>query len=120
MHEYPRGLRKEASRKELLMFTRVLLPLDGSTRAERAIPTAVQLVRACGGTLILAHIRSMNVPYALASAPEMTQELIEQDLRAGEAYLTRTAHLPEMGEIAIEQVVMYGPVASTLLSLIAS
>ncbi len=33
------------------MFQRMLLPLDGSKRAERAIPLAVRIARACGGSL---------------------------------------------------------------------
>ena len=102
------------------MFKRVFVPLDGSARAERAIPTAVQLVRASGGTLILAHVRSMDSYFYLATAPAVTQDLIEGDLKEGEKYLARIAQLPELCDISIEKVVMYGPVANTLLSLIAT
>ncbi len=105
---------------DLYMFTRVFLPLDGSARAERALPTAVQATRASGGTLILAHVRSLDSYFYLASEPLVTQELIAQDMAQGEAYLTRIAHLPELRGIAVEQVVSYGPVASTLLALITS
>src|ERR1051326_3333505 len=85
------------------MFTRVLLPLDGSPRAERAIPTAVQLVRASKGTLILAHVRTMDAYFGLGSTALMTQELIAQDLKAGAAYLTRIAASLELGEASVEQ-----------------
>jgi nucleotide-binding universal stress UspA family protein len=102
------------------MFKRVFVPLDGSVRAERAIPTAVQLVRASGGTLILAHVRSMDSYFYLASAPAVTQDLIEGDLEEGEKYLARIAQLPELCGLSLEKIVMYGPVANTLLSLIAA
>ncbi len=102
------------------MFTRILLPLDGSPRAERAIPTAVQLVRASKGTLILAHVRTMDAYFGLGYTALMTQELIAQDLKAGAAYLTRIAASLELGEASVEQVVTYGPVASTLFSLITT
>lgn len=35
------------------MFQRILVPLDGSERAEQAIPLAARLARAFGGTLFL-------------------------------------------------------------------
>ncbi len=31
------------------MFQRILVPLDGSARAEQALPSAARLVRASGG-----------------------------------------------------------------------
>lgn len=40
-------------RKELGMFQRLLVPLDGSPQAERALPIAAELARAREGTLIL-------------------------------------------------------------------
>jgi Universal stress protein family len=47
--------RKEAMR----MFKRILVPLDGSARAERALPVAVRITRAAGGTLVLAQVVSL-------------------------------------------------------------
>ena len=38
------------------MFQRILVPLDGSVRAEQAIPVAIRLARASGGTVIFVHI----------------------------------------------------------------
>ena len=35
------------------MFQRILVPLDGSRGAERAIPVAASLARQAGGTLLL-------------------------------------------------------------------
>jgi len=41
------------------MYTRILVPLDGSTRAERAIPVAARIARASGGAVVL--VRAVNV-----------------------------------------------------------
>ena len=38
------------------MFQRFFVPLDGSTRAEKAIPVAARLAQACDGTVILARV----------------------------------------------------------------
>ncbi len=35
------------------MFKRILVPLDGSNRAEKAIPVAARIARASGGTTVL-------------------------------------------------------------------
>jgi len=35
------------------MFKRILVPLDGSARAEQAIPVAARIARALGGSVIL-------------------------------------------------------------------
>jgi nucleotide-binding universal stress UspA family protein len=35
------------------MFKRILVPLDGSPRAEHALPVAARLARASGGTVVL-------------------------------------------------------------------
>ncbi|GCF08689.1 universal stress protein [Dictyobacter arantiisoli] len=42
------------------MFKRILLPLDGSHNAERAIPIALRLVHAHSGTIILLRVVNSN------------------------------------------------------------
>ena len=38
------------------MFRRILVPLDGSARAERALPMAARLAQASGGLLFLVRV----------------------------------------------------------------
>ncbi len=38
------------------MFERILIPLDGSSLAEQALPVAARLARASGGTLVLLRV----------------------------------------------------------------
>ena len=37
------------------MFQRIIVPLDGSTGAERAIPVVARLARASGGSIVFVH-----------------------------------------------------------------
>ncbi len=51
------------------MFKRILVPLDGSGRAERALPIAAHLARASGGSILLVRVVSTE-PASLPSAPK--------------------------------------------------
>lgn len=45
------------------MFQKILVPLDGSPRAEQAIPVAAHLARATGGTLVFIQVTNPYVDY---------------------------------------------------------
>ena len=49
------------------MFKRILIPLDGSGRAERALPIAARMARAAGGSIILVRVVS-TAPASMPSA----------------------------------------------------
>src|SRR5579863_6997313 len=89
---------KRASSKKrkrgALMFQRLVVPLDGSQRAARAVPTAAGIARATNGTIVLLQVVSLPVEYpgGLAPAPIVTDELIEQDLAETNDYLAAVAH----------------------------
>jgi nucleotide-binding universal stress UspA family protein len=65
------------------MFKRLLVPLDGSTRAERAIPVAARIARASGGAVVLA--RAVNV--AIGFLPSLVGEaaVVQSALDADQA-----------------------------------
>lgn len=48
-----KGLRKTRYGRKQTMFRHILVPLDGSLRAELALPVAVRLARTAGGSLTL-------------------------------------------------------------------
>ena len=69
------------------MFRSLLVPLDGSTFGEHALPLALSIARRAGATLRLAHV---HVPYALMYIDSMALSALEVDIRAEEqsrAYL---------------------------------
>ena len=65
------------------MFKRLLVPLDGSTRAERAISVAARIARASGGAVVL--VRAVNV--AIGFLPSLVGEaaVVQSALDADQA-----------------------------------
>ncbi|GHO99941.1 universal stress protein UspA [Reticulibacter mediterranei] len=100
------------------MFQRILVPLDGSTHAERALPVALRLVRASGGSLLL--LRAVNTatdfwPFVpdKASLVQTAVGSEETEARQYLAHVLVTLHEPDL---AVETVVQVGPAASTILA----
>jgi nucleotide-binding universal stress UspA family protein len=79
--------------KELALYRRLLVPLDGSQRAEYVLPAAVSLARAHDAQLVLAHVvRQLEVPHHVWSSVEgnrLVDQLVGYTRRAAEAYLAK-------------------------------
>jgi nucleotide-binding universal stress UspA family protein len=75
------------------MFNRILVPLDQSKRAARAIPLAARLARAAGGSVILVQVVTVgsDVWSSLAPAPFVRQDIIDAELAAAMRSLTDAA-----------------------------
>jgi len=77
--------------KRKVTYNRVLVLLDGSRRAESALPAAMSVARAHGSDLILLHV----VPHPERSCPcpleegehDLEQRLIDRNMRAARLYL---------------------------------
>ena len=103
------------------MYTRILVPLDGSPLAEAALPLAARLIQASGGTLVLARIVNVNPelsPYfavPVGSAPQLTYDVINDT----KAYLKQVQeHNTNLRGIPIETNVYLGMTAPALLEAI--
>jgi len=77
--------------KRQVAYDRILVPLDGSPRAESALPPALSVARAHGSELLLLHV----VPMPERSCPcpldgedrDLDQRLVDRNARAAETYL---------------------------------
>jgi nucleotide-binding universal stress UspA family protein len=100
------------------MFQRILIPLDGSTRAERAIPVAARLAHASGGTVILVRVVSKSSGFwpSVAERSTLAQQVLAADLAEAERYLRGVASSPELEDVPTESVVRYGPTVSSILA----
>lgn len=105
------------------MFHRFFVPLDGSARAEKAIPVAASLARASAGTVILARVIVPPLPEEYGANIVTNEARLVQGKERTEA----RAYLDEVMErydqvlaglhVIVEVTSDVGTVSSTLLSL---
>ncbi len=99
------------------MLARILVPLDGSALAERALPVAARLARASGGELLL-----LRVYQALPS--EFTPELVvgsdTGDVREARAYLAHIGERADLSGVPVERITLGGAVARAILNTAAA
>lgn len=102
------------------MYTRILVPLDGSPRSEVALPVAARLAQASGGTLILTRIVNVSPelnPYfamPVGSAPQLTYDIIND----AKAYLEQMRNYASVRGLPIETNVFLGMTGPALLQVI--
>ncbi len=102
------------------MFQRILVPLDGSARAERAIPIAARIARASGGTVVLLRIVNAPAEFWPSFAPPLPSATMQTMAEVGRMeatkYLEDIARSTTLVGIETKPEILFGPVASTLLS----
>lgn len=83
------------------MFKRILVPLDGAARAERAIPVAARLARASNGSIILLQVVTPPIDYGgyLAQEPLQSESMIETYLDEAKSYLENLAKSEDLAGI---------------------
>lgn len=99
------------------MYKRILVPLDGSTRAERAIPVAARIARIANGTVVLVQVATLPFTYSpyLGSAT-YADEAIEADLNEVERYLDTLANSESLEGIKTTTKAIFGSPAPAILS----
>jgi nucleotide-binding universal stress UspA family protein len=122
------------------MFEHILVPLDGSTRAEAALPIAACIARATGSNVILLQVVSIPINYGYASDLDMnygyggglgmsykggltSSALITEEERETEqidatAYLTGIAHSDLFAGISTTIDVVFGSPTSEIIALV--
>lgn len=102
------------------MFTRIFVPLDGSLRAETALPVAARIAQAAGGSVILAQVVSIPSeslgPFA---SMDVDTRLLENEQSEANEYLAHVAKKSFFAGCHVETVVLAGPVAPLLVEEIA-
>lgn len=100
------------------MFTRILVPLDGSERAERALEVAAPLVRALEGSLILVRVVQPPLQPATAFVPalEAAAGILSDEVDEAAAYLAQVAQRLETEGLKPERVTLVGIPAEEILN----
>ncbi len=102
------------------MFQRILVPLDGSSYAEQALPIAAQLAHASGGTIVLLQVVTAPADFAHLSweSTDQMQQSLDADLAKAAHYLATVAASKELVGSNIITEVAPGDPAMTILPVI--
>lgn len=100
------------------MFKHILVPLDGSLRAERALPVAARLARSSGGSLLLLRVVGTSIEFWPYMAPqaELLQNSIDASLAEASQYLAAIAVSKTLEGVPAETMALFGSTASVILS----
>jgi nucleotide-binding universal stress UspA family protein len=113
------GLLQILAGKENPMMKRILVPLDGSPLAERALAVAANLARSTDGALILVQALTLPIEYNSLLVPQLAPLDIEGKERIAQAYLTRQADLPILADLPVETQVRTEAPALAILNVAA-
>ncbi|GCE30149.1 universal stress protein UspA [Dictyobacter alpinus] len=102
------------------MFKHILVPLDGSPRAEQALPFAAQLARVYRSTIVLARIVDIFETIGASSiqAAALTNEIREIQEKDAQEYLQRICSSGPLEKLETSMEIHSGDVATTLLDII--
>ena len=98
---------------------RILVPLDGSPLAERALPVAAKLATATDGMLILVQALAAPVEYGSPLIPQAIPLPDVEQERYAQAYLTRQTELPMLSGVPTETCVLANTPALAILNAAA-
>src|SRR6266852_6991586 len=114
---------RQGCRKEQTMFKRILVPLDGSELAERALPVAARIARTSAGTIVFVRVVLPPVEFGTYSVEQehlidLKPSAFESRLAEAESYLLNVAitHADVLAGIATETDIVTGATAPEIIS----
>ena len=103
------------------MFKRVLVPLDGSVRAERAIPVAARIAHASGGSVVLLRVAPIPIDYGLMTpSVNYVEDIVDTELSGAGSYLEAVSKSSVLAGVAVETSTLVGIPAQTILAAVES
>jgi len=99
------------------MFQHILVGLDGSTRAEQALPVAARIARATDGTVLLVQVVNQPIDYSGGWAPLVAGEIIEVEMDGATDYLKAVAASQILAGIETRTEVSLGMPAQYLIAV---
>jgi nucleotide-binding universal stress UspA family protein len=99
------------------MYQRILVPLDGSKRAEAILPQVESLARQCGATIILLEVLEPLTHYAATVVPELITAGATQRTSEVRQYVHDLQASMQARGLTVEAIVKRGPVVETILDV---
>ncbi len=104
------------------MLKRVLVPLDGSPLAEKALGVAARIAHASGGTILLLRVIGVPTTYTpyiygsdMAQSPQLAQDMIDMEQENAEKYLAEIARLDMLAGMQVETSIIPGSAGMSIL-----
>jgi len=100
------------------MFKHILVPLDGSQRAEQAIPFAARIARVSKGIVQLVSVVDSSTMFLSTRMvqPALKQSVLDAHLNDATRYLEQVARSSQLEGIQTKITVLFGSAASAILS----
>ena len=106
------------------MFKQILVPLDGSLRAESALAIAARIAGASEGTIMLLRVVGIPAEYTsylydsyMAQTPVHAQEILDTEQANAENYLANVAKSTRLAGIKTQTKTLSGSAAMTILDV---
>ncbi len=101
------------------MYKTILVPLDGSTRAEKILLHVQKLAQQSSATVILLRViaSATNVPNMLKASPDTWENMIRLWNENAEIYLTAQCDQFREQGVEVRIQVEYGPIAKTIVKV---
>ena len=100
------------------MFKRIIVPLDGSQRAEHAIPFAARIARELASTVQLVHVIDASTIFLSTRIiqPALKQSMLDTHQDNATKYLEQVAQSAQLEGIPTKITVLFGSAASAILT----
>ncbi len=102
------------------MFRKIIVPLDGSTRAECAVPLAAHIARASHGTVVLLQTVTPDIDYGyrphFAHNTLSTTSVQQREVQRAANYLSALSHSEALIGVKTETVAMEGMAVPGILA----
>lgn len=102
------------------MFEHILVPLDGSSRAERALPVAARLAHASDGTVVLLRVVDLAIEFLFypSADPGVVQRTIAAGIEEARNYLESLTTAGSLRDVHTQTKVIVGQAAANILSTV--
>jgi nucleotide-binding universal stress UspA family protein len=105
----------EIGKKGGIMYNSIMVPLDGTSFAEEALPTAIHLTRTCGARLVLARVVDRTAPSLLLTSALAGQSWADTPTdRAADYLFDVSERILRSTGVKAQTLVLRGGIASSL------